>query len=971
MFLSDEKKNTWCFTADEIENGACIEVLPDVMPPFEKIKPITGLFAIARAKHFSPLPQSGGMYVVYVPGEQLKAASEGCEGDDSTLSATVQAENDTKFFKSSGATSKNLLTLLGNETEFRIVAYIDMFGRLFAEKKPIFASPARMPDVWFNSDLYEKCKQSGESSIGEPDSGCVSVVDWKSEKIQALANFSFNERDGFKLADSWYDFGDFAENLTYEQALARCYLAFSLRPELGAPKIPDYERDPDLENFLLKSISDRKLFSSLNKIVSDIEYAMKDKMLHVPGLIQLFVENIKKAGLTSANSRHVTDKDAYLIRQKPYSGDCYIMEVQGQTTITPREMWGIEGVINRFRHLCNFPQLIDASLEECRKQDAQCIIPFTGTFDSRTIRLPEDIPDRAECEDELCEMLPLNQVISMTHRANDMPNGIDGGEWNARCAFAVELERMRLPIRVGVDFRFDWYAKKFSIGFMAPSDTMMPAGQKDAKLAKHQAQIYAQCVGVILAHKAFRLIERLQTVSVFAHILPEDGADTRIPPAYFSVEFNRDLNLDPSQLTNVPSIGKPYPIYKLAGAKFNVDGLTLPNTTANHPLYESWGKSNSKQKRIPFFSVPGLGATSAHDLDVEYNTNYRNLAENIADKLISTKTTSAAIAVVSKAQESKAFKNDTRAQLSCTRLMEALAQGSVEANDQNAVVTAFLGEDRCSIALKRAKKIEHVNPKEALDILTTAINETQLLDGVCDSAHTVYRYFDGYTSRVLYNLSRKARYDFVPQAADDKHKQVLPAPDSYYMCYLKSIKLLERSFSSTDEALRYAIDLVKLAPATPHAHRELARMYTLTGDFASAKKVLLGVLGMLHQNDEIALVYYQLGYVLWKSGQPEEGCACYLKSLKMSHIVAMECGIELQKLLAETHITPRTDIDPDALLIIQDIECAPTIRLRTVMELAVTAAADAHLERVARSLLSTYLQYNHDNVLMDVLSSYA
>ena len=106
MFLADEKKNTWCFTADEVENGACIEVLPNAMPPFEKMKPKTGLFAVARAKHFSPLPQSGGMYVVYVPGEQLKAAREGCEGDDSTLSATAQAENDTNIFKSSETSPK-------------------------------------------------------------------------------------------------------------------------------------------------------------------------------------------------------------------------------------------------------------------------------------------------------------------------------------------------------------------------------------------------------------------------------------------------------------------------------------------------------------------------------------------------------------------------------------------------------------------------------------------------------------------------------------------------------------------------------------------------------------------------------------------------------------------------------------------------------------------------------------------------
>ena len=43
----------------------------------------------------------------------------------------------------------------------------------------------------------------------------------------------------YALFDSWYDFGPYDMNLTYEDAMARAYLAFVLRPSLGAPSVPE------------------------------------------------------------------------------------------------------------------------------------------------------------------------------------------------------------------------------------------------------------------------------------------------------------------------------------------------------------------------------------------------------------------------------------------------------------------------------------------------------------------------------------------------------------------------------------------------------------------------------------------------------------------------------------------------------------------------------------------------------------
>ena len=49
--------------------------------------------------------------------------------------------------------------------------------------------------------------------------------------------------------------------------------------------------------------------------------------------------------------------------------------------------------------------------------------------------------------------------------------------------------------------------------------------------------------------------------------------------------------------------------------------------------------------------------------------------------------------------------------------MAALAEGTLDTEDQNAAVTCFLGEDRCLAALARARALAPRDPAEAVAVL--------------------------------------------------------------------------------------------------------------------------------------------------------------------------------------------------------------------------------------------------------------
>ena len=350
-----------------------------------------------------------------------------------------------------------------------------------------------------------------------------------------------------------------------------------------------------------------------------------------------------------------------------------------------------------------------------------------------------------------------------------------------------------------------------------------------------------------------------------------------------------------------------------------------------------------------------LGARSARDLRVTYDGVLRSTADELVGAVAGAASVQEAIHRVMAAQDAT---GDPLVYQGCTRLMTALTQGSVALHDRTGLRAALVGDDPLAEAVARARGALPADPRKAADILAEALAEAESGARFADTAEAVHRFFDGYASRLAYNL-----------AGPDDGREVELVPPSLVLCYLDAINLLDESFAQSEAAVAYGRRCIELAPTFSLAYRRCARAYMLVGDLESAADLLVRCLAFTTSSDEIAMAYYQLAYVEWKAGRAREGLACYCKSIMASPVYAPQASVELHELMREEglDLLPRDQVDD--VLDAAGIPVAPVGDRLVELEAALRAAVDANLFAVGRSLLAAYLQHRPDDALAGVLRS--
>lgn len=857
-----------------------------------------------------------------IPGVEAPAASYGIVGGRAMR--PKPASGGMYVVKTEGDTP--------SDQAMRIVAYVDVYGRAFACTEPQIAPPARLPDL--------EIAHFGEQMSEGQSAGYVYVRDGESNEARAVASYS-EKKDYYRVFDTWYDFGAHTQDMTYKEFMTRAFLAFSYRPGLGAPAVPSRDVTRLLEN-----VGPEKPFADLRAYVADVRSVLADLRLKAPGIVELLVRNLEAAGLEQLREQGVPDEAVRLVRSTRYARTAYFVTNKEAEGLPMRSLWAIESALNRYVLACERlgDRASGAGLAECERVD-EALFATVGA-----------------------------QELAGEELA-DAPVGQPGGEWGLRCRLAQSIEQLRLPARVDVELRVDAAAGNVTFGMTVPGAQLMPAASP--QVADDQALAYAAHVGLLLASHALSAEGSVKTVSLLAWPLEtaeqagEDRAAERegARTALFAVDLTRELFKESDGFAEALA-GDARPLLERAGARWGVVGAELPDPRLMHPAFEAWNERAAGDAPLPDYAQAALGADCERDMDIEYDTAYRRVAENLADKLVHASNTSEAISAVREVQGRALDAKDERAVSACTRLMSALAEGSVDAGDQNAVVSRFLGEDRCLAALGRANALAETDQAAAVGVLTDAISEAQLLDGYVDGSSEVHRAFDGYGSRVLYNLARTTHPELVPRVRDDIGKRVRVVPDSFYLCHLEVVHLLERSFERADEALRYGAQAVAIAPSCAMGYRVLGRAYMLQGDMEHAFDTLVEGLRVAQQATDISLMYYQLGYVAWKLGRAQAGVACYLKAVEASPAIALQATAELKELVDETGAVVPSHEQAEQDLQDAGIPLAPAPEVLDALDAALAAACDAGLSHVTRSLLATRLRYRPDDVLMGVLRSF-
>ncbi|NGM16480.1 hypothetical protein GMI70_00390 [Eggerthellaceae bacterium zg-893] len=834
-----------------------------------------------------------------------------------------------------------------------ILAYIDPYGRAFSTEKPLTIPPAREPDLLFSKDTA--------ASLTGRSNGFVRIREQLGE-TRDVARFSCVS-NAYELLDSWYDFGRYRAGLSYEDAMTRAYLAFVHRPSLGSVPVPsvgltEVYRCLDNASFLASAKKLRDLFDRVGV----------DAALEPPALAESLMRWLDEAGLPGVLELGASDAAIRLVRTMRYAGTFYL-SLEEDIGVSRKTIWALEGALNRF-------------LLACERLDALA---------TRAARATKE--EISACDEELFETAAIQPIAEL--KAHDFPEATPGGEWDVRSKLGRAAELLRLPMRVDAKFRCDVASGLVALDLTAPGADLMPAttwmSDDDGAAGGHglwmpvstvareaQAERYAFHLGLLLAAKAFEASPSIDRVELAVRFLGEEDSDLHdggllsapMFPAYATVGLSRAA-FEETDGFAFARASDPQSFFREAGARHFPDAigsfvsvLVLPSAKLRRELPEI-GK-------VPLsgFAAQALGVDDSTGMRINFDAALRRRGEDIADGVAQTTSASAAIRVVRQAQDAAQADFDERAINGCTRLMAALAEGKIDCEDQNAVVSCFLGADRCLTALGRAKTFaENDDVSQAVAVLQEAIAEAEALEGFVDTSLNARRAFDSYSSRVIYNLARRGDLPDPQAVRNDQSKYVELVPDSFYLCHLEVVRMLEHSFERSEEAVEYGRRSIAIAPTAGAGYRQLGRAYMLMGDMENAAQVLEECLRIAVQPNDIAMAYYQLAYVLWKLGRAEAGAACYAKSLATAPVMAMQATIELHELVEETGL-PLPDQDKvDDTLVRLGVPLAPSKAVLDALERACVAAVDAGLFPVAQSILATRLRYRPDDALVNVLRS--
>ncbi|MEG0757614.1 MAG: hypothetical protein RR505_04345, partial [Raoultibacter sp.] len=833
----------------------------------------------------------------------------------------------------------------------RIIAYVDDFARVFTTSSPVTRPPATEPDL-----SLARYPEQGSDGF---ERGIIQVL--CSDGVTRRAAEYRCRKGSYSVEGSWFDFGAFGQNVSFEELLVRTYLAFVYRPTICDTHPPLF----GIGNVESALMQERPL-DAMESIDEAIAAAEADPSLSVPALERCLVRWLREAGIGSEALRSLRlaarGNPLRLVRTIKYANLFYLgSNDEEETADHQKAIWELEAALNRFLLVAESlgDQVLSATEAQCAQWDYYLI---------------ETIGNQMPAAEA-----PVDTLTSSAVLVNPEVPTVPAGEWAVRYGIARAIESLRLPYRFTSDFRVNVAGGLAAFDLVVPSATSMaktqwpdqsfgwvdvPEGERIA-----QANRYAMRLAIMVAAIAFYQSSLVNQVNVAVRPVVDKsevaGAGSEFPheadsQRTISVTFERAAFCTNGAYRQA-ALGDPEPFFLWFGAQIGCTGITSP--LEDDRLAPAWRMlaPEVSDRLLSDQAKAALGINEISELGVNYDAARRRIAEHLADGIVQAENTTERIKLVSAVKDEA---TDPLVEAGCTRLMIALTDGSIDATDQNIIVNIFLGEDELIVALTKAQALAQDDPDAAITILTDAIAVADLTSAFSDNGGALSRCFDSYASRLLYNLAR--RDGLLPQ---DAGKPVQLVADSLYFCCLEAVKLLERSFDRTEDALRFGKRCIGLAPMSGPGYLQTARAYMLVGDMDHTVATINEYLRIAVLSHEIAVAYYQLAYAEWKAGRVRVAIAAYLKSMSTSPAVYDQSKIELEELLRESksELIPPDEIDD--VLAGGDIRVAPSDELLDQLLEASKVVVDTELFVVARSALSAYCQFRPDDAVVNVLRS--
>lgn len=547
------------------------------------------------------------------------------------------------------------------------------------------------------------------------------------------------------------------------------------------------------------------------------------------------------------------------------------------------------------------------------------------------------------------------------------------GEWAVRSSLSQSIEELDVPFRLEAKFRSNVAQGDVAIEVQATHPRVMPASvfvdglgiiPTTSSMRAREASKYNAHMGILLANCAFRASQRIRRVWL---------ASIQTTPSKRSCLFWACFERRQFSHVRMDAIGDPIACLGRLGASVSLENETFQPVEQGFYLedqrfcppvrHDLWKMS---ERILPPSAALSLGTSRVSGLVIHEELPRILASEEAMLGLPTTDEDNSCEKSVRSVLQAASKTSDIDVWNAAERVVSKLVDGTLSPSDPQALQRELVSGDVLSHAVRRAQ--EHLmqgHPDEALKQLETALRSIDGTGTYQDTPSVVYRSFDSFAERALYNRLN----------AHDNRCLVL-VPDAYVVAHLAMAAILQARAQAEDgsygqQALLHAERALEVAPLSTNAHLSTVFCFEHSGDLDKAESALRDMLEMAHDPQGVGLAYYRMASIQWKLGHHTACRACY-------QLAAGVAPALLPLILAECHVllseepqmsTPLDGSEVEQALKERDIPLAPTNRISFLIYDCATASIDAEVFPVAQDLMRILESFTGDDVIHGIRTS--
>lgn len=533
------------------------------------------------------------------------------------------------------------------------------------------------------------------------------------------------------------------------------------------------------------------------------------------------------------------------------------------------------------------------------------------------------------------------------------------GEWHDRHAIAAGIECLRLPYRLQARFRVNAAEHVAAVECDLIPPGLMPRDAyvdglgvvaTTAAMRRRAATDYNLRVVVLMAAYVLACAEDIDRVYVAGVV------DTASDHAcYVSACVERE-DLEGLDL----GAAEPVSLLRFLCAEMDeTDGELSPvaqGFSLDEALFCPKGRHTRPElddRRLEPAHAAALGCRRASGLGVDGRATLREAGRLAAERLGDS--TAENVRMVLALPEELA---DPRLEEPARKVASALIDGQLDEGDPESVAEAFLGADELAAAVSRAQRLFFKgDPEGCAREVASALAPIEADARYRDGSGVVWRVFDGYADRVLYNRLFSAN-----------EGEVKLAPRAYF----DALSLLSTSdllLGRTDAACDLARQAARLAPLSAQAALNYSHCLDEKGELEEAVVECARLLECADDPQSIGFAYIHMAGLQYKRGRMQASQACYQLAGKVLPGQIVEAAQQIASLLGAR---PSEALSTERALAVaraNGIPVAPSDAVAEVVYEAAAAACDENLFRVARELVYLLVALTRDDIYHGVLRS--